>query len=109
MADYARVAYSLFADRVKTWITLNEPYTFCLSGYNLGVHPPLVALPGIADYICIKNVLVAHAKAWRIYDKEFRSKYNGVYYIIFIIFLEIFNAKKGKVGRYEHVYLKIVI
>ncbi|VVC94678.1 unnamed protein product, partial [Leptidea sinapis] len=28
-------------------------------------------------YLCTKNILLAHAKAWRVYDEEFRSLYHG--------------------------------
>ncbi|XP_061385063.1 myrosinase 1-like [Danaus plexippus] len=76
-ADYARVVFSLYADRVKTWITLNEPLTFCDIAYNFGVHAPGIVSRGIGNYICNKNTMLAHAKAWRIYDKEFRPKYTG--------------------------------
>ncbi|VVC94672.1 unnamed protein product, partial [Leptidea sinapis] len=76
-ADYARVAFALFGDRVKTWITINEPLIMCEATYSMGLHAPGVSSPGFGDYLCSKNVIMAHAKAWRIYDEEFRSKYNG--------------------------------
>ncbi|XP_061385074.1 myrosinase 1-like [Danaus plexippus] len=76
-ADYARVVFSLYADRVKTWITLNEPMTFCDIAYTFGIHAPGIVSSGIGNYICSKNTMLAHAKAWRIYDKEFRRKYKG--------------------------------
>ncbi|CAH0717626.1 unnamed protein product, partial [Brenthis ino] len=76
-ADYARVAFNLFGDRVKTWLTLNEPVIFCEVPYNTGAHAPGVLSPGIGNYICNKNAMLAHAKAWRIYDEEFRHIYHG--------------------------------
>ncbi|CAH2097422.1 unnamed protein product [Euphydryas editha] len=76
-SNYARIAFSLFGDRVKTWLTLNEPITFCDIAYNIGTQAPGYISPGIGSYICNKNAMLAHAKAYRIYDKEFRSKYNG--------------------------------
>ncbi|KAL4705454.1 hypothetical protein ACJJTC_007026 [Scirpophaga incertulas] len=74
-ADYARVLFTLYGDRVQTWHTVNEPWVICDLGYT-------VLAPGISDYdvgrlLCSKYVLLAHAKAWRIYDEEFRPKYNG--------------------------------
>ncbi|CAH2097431.1 unnamed protein product [Euphydryas editha] len=85
-ANYARVAFSLFGDRVKFWITLNEPITFCDIAYNSGSQAPGYIIPGVGNYICNKNAMLAHAKAYRIYDKEFRSKYNGKVSIVNEIF-----------------------
>ncbi|XP_045455837.1 myrosinase 1-like [Melitaea cinxia] len=76
-ADYARVAYSLFGDRVKIWITLNEPVMFCDIAYNTGALAPGVYSPGRGSFLCNKHSMIAHAKAYRIYDEEFRPKYNG--------------------------------
>ncbi|CAH2097426.1 unnamed protein product [Euphydryas editha] len=85
-ANYARVAFSLFGDRVKFWITLNEPITVCDIAYNTGSQAPGYISPGVGNYICNKNAMLAHAKAYRIYDKEFRSKYNGKVSIVNEIF-----------------------
>ncbi|KPJ08092.1 Myrosinase 1 [Papilio machaon] len=76
-ADYARIAYKLFGDRVKTWVTINEPIVVCDVAYNTGSFAPGVKDPEFASYLCNKNILLAHAKAWRIYDEEFKPKYHG--------------------------------
>lgn len=75
-ADYARVAFNAFGDRVKFWLSFNEPYLFCLSNWNYGQRSPFEE-PPVKPYICTHNVIKAHAKAWRIYDEEFRAKQNG--------------------------------
>lgn len=36
-----------------------------------------------ADYIAGHNLLLAHARAYHIYDKEFRNTQNGLLYIFF--------------------------
>ncbi|XP_066245161.1 myrosinase 1-like isoform X2 [Euwallacea similis] len=76
-AEYARVAYSLFGDYVKLWVTLNEPKSTCLIGYGDGNSPPALVLPGDGVYQCAKTQILAHAKAWRIYDEEFRAVQGG--------------------------------
>ncbi|XP_068624871.1 myrosinase 1-like [Battus philenor] len=76
-ADYARVAFTLFGDRVKTWITINEPLLACDVAYNTGNIAPGIRDPEFANYLCAKHMLLAHAKAWRIYDEEFRHMYHG--------------------------------
>lgn len=32
---YAELCFKTFGDRVKNWITFNEPWTFCLQGSYL--------------------------------------------------------------------------
>jgi beta-glucosidase len=39
-ADYASLAAERLADRIGTWITLNEPFVVTAFGYALGVHAP---------------------------------------------------------------------
>ncbi|XP_030026240.2 myrosinase 1 [Manduca sexta] len=74
--DYARVVYSLYADRVKTWITINEPVAICDTAYSMGTFAPgIIHLESV--YLCSKNVLLAHAKAWRVYDEEYKPLYHG--------------------------------
>ncbi|KAF9810027.1 hypothetical protein SFRURICE_003155, partial [Spodoptera frugiperda] len=75
--DYARVAYTLFGDRVKWWVTINEPLIICDVVYNSGLLAPAVISPEVGNHLCTKNVVMAHAKAYRVYDEEFRPKYNG--------------------------------
>ncbi|HEY2075097.1 MAG TPA: GH1 family beta-glucosidase [Streptosporangiaceae bacterium] len=43
-ADYAVVAAERLADRIPTWITLNEPFIVTAFGYALGIHAPGKAL-----------------------------------------------------------------
>ncbi|XP_023951781.1 myrosinase 1 isoform X2 [Bicyclus anynana] len=75
--DYARVVYTLYADRVKTWLTLNEPNTVCDYFYNSGVFATRIKESDFAPFLCNKHMMLAHATAYRIFDKEFRPKYKG--------------------------------
>ncbi|XP_063224923.1 myrosinase 1-like isoform X1 [Bacillus rossius redtenbacheri] len=75
--DYARVLYTNFGDRVKWWLTFNEPGTF-VDGYTShGCVPPAVDAPGVGDYLVAHSILKAHARAYRLYDREFRSEQKG--------------------------------
>ncbi|CAI8585869.1 unnamed protein product [Vicia faba] len=38
--DYAELCFKEFGDRVKYWITINEPSTYTTSGYAIGMFPP---------------------------------------------------------------------
>ncbi len=61
-ADYAALMYDRLGDRVKNWMTLNEPWVVVDGGYFHGAHPP-----GIKDralgYRAGHNQLRAHAYA----------------------------------------------
>ncbi|KAJ3641010.1 hypothetical protein Zmor_027539 [Zophobas morio] len=77
--DFARVAFGLFGDRVKAWITINEPASICVGTYENGEGAPAyVESPGIGLYLCGKTILLAHAKAYRLYDNEFRHTQYGI-------------------------------
>ncbi|XP_037298730.1 myrosinase 1-like isoform X2 [Manduca sexta] len=115
--NYARIAFSLFGDRVKTWITINEPLIMCDVPYNTGSMAPAIVNPDVGAHLCAKNVLMAHAKAWRIYDKEFRPKYHGELSLAnHLIWYEPFTpedeeitetAREYMAGRYSHpIYSK---
>lgn len=91
-ADYARVVYSLYGDRVKVWFTINEPQIVCDYAYNTGLIAPGLKSPEYGTYICNKVILLAHAKAYRIYDEEFRAEYHGEIFAIFVTFFVIIRA-----------------
>lgn len=79
--DYARVVYGLFGDRVKLWITMNEPREICYQGYGAGTLAPALNIEGVGNYLCNKNLLLAHARAFHIYDDEFRASQGGNIFI----------------------------
>ncbi|KAJ3649795.1 hypothetical protein Zmor_021516 [Zophobas morio] len=76
-AEFARTAFSLFGDDVKNWTTINEPKQTCITGYGLGNSAPGAPASGIGEYDCMHTLLRAHAKAYHIYDEEFRATQNG--------------------------------
>lgn len=75
--DFAFVCFNLFGDRVKTWITVNEPPSFCEDTYDNGNGAPGVLSSGVGDYLCGRTVLLAHARAYRLYENMFRKTQNG--------------------------------
>ncbi|VEN50230.1 unnamed protein product [Callosobruchus maculatus] len=75
--DYAELCFKHFGDEVSNWLTFNEPISTCQQGYGNAVKAPLIHSPGIGEYICGKNMMLAHARAWHIYNDKFRSKQKG--------------------------------
>ena len=65
-AEYTEVIVSKLSDRVKNWITINEPQVFVNLGHKDGVHAPGLKL-GLDDLLQIShNVLLAHGKAAKV-------------------------------------------
>lgn len=75
--NYARFCFSTFGDRVKQWITINEPNIFSLLAYEFGIFPPGVPHPGTKGYQAAHNLIKAHARSWHSYDSLFRKEQKG--------------------------------
>jgi beta-glucosidase/6-phospho-beta-glucosidase/beta-galactosidase len=74
---YADVLYSHFGDRVKRWITFNEPFNFCIEGYGIGTMAPGVKQSGVADYLCSHHTLLSHAAAYQLYQEKYVKVQKG--------------------------------
>ncbi|XP_033842544.2 lactase/phlorizin hydrolase [Periophthalmus magnuspinnatus] len=67
--SYAEFCFKTFGDRVKFWITFNDPFTIAWKGYGSGEMPPnLKANPGVTPYKVGHNLIKAHAKAYHTYN-----------------------------------------
>ncbi|MEM7654609.1 MAG: GH1 family beta-glucosidase [Bacteroidota bacterium] len=76
-AEYARVCFEAFGDRVKHWITLNEPWVVAMLGYGQGVMAPGM-ISNTAPYEAAHILLLAHAKAVQIYREHYQPTIGGV-------------------------------
>ncbi|PSN48334.1 hypothetical protein C0J52_03416 [Blattella germanica] len=70
--DYACLLFSNFGDRVKVWLTFNEPASI-VQGYETTHFPPGIELPGVGGYLAARSVLLAHARAYHAYQQHFRQ------------------------------------
>lgn len=75
--DYARIVFRELGPKVKIFVTINELAAFCREGYDNGVKAPGKVLMPRGGWLCGHNALKAHARAYHIYDKEFRPTQNG--------------------------------
>ena len=62
-ANYARVVVENFSDRVKYFMTFNEPQCFVGLGYGEGVLAPGQKMSAAETFPIAHNVLLAHGKA----------------------------------------------
>ena len=63
--NYAQIAVDSFGDRVKNWITINEPFEFACFGHLLGKHAPGRHSPK-AYFHVMHNLLLAHGKTLKL-------------------------------------------
>ena len=81
--DYAELCFKEFGDRVKRWITLNEPYTFSDGGYVTGQLAPgrcsawlnlncTGGNSGTEPYLVTHHQLLAHAAAVKVYKQKYQ-------------------------------------
>ncbi|XP_075140642.1 lactase/phlorizin hydrolase [Leptodactylus fuscus] len=75
--DYSEVLFQRLGDRVKFWITLNEPYIVAHLGYGEGAFAPGLRSPGIGVYVAGHNLIKAHAEVWHMYNDKYRATQGG--------------------------------
>ncbi|XP_078588140.1 lactase/phlorizin hydrolase-like [Branchiostoma floridae x Branchiostoma japonicum] len=75
--DYADFVFQTFGDRVRYWITFNEPWVVCFLGYGTGGNAPGIQDSGNSTYLCGHTILKAHAEAWNTYDTTYRGSQQG--------------------------------
>uniref|UniRef100_A0A8C5SQ55 Lactase n=1 Tax=Laticauda laticaudata TaxID=8630 RepID=A0A8C5SQ55_LATLA len=77
--SYADFCFQTFGDRVKFWITFNEPVVISWFGYDTGAHPPSVENnPGDTLYKVGHTILKAHARVYHTYDQKYRKNQKGI-------------------------------
>ncbi|XP_027912093.1 beta-glucosidase 13-like [Vigna unguiculata] len=86
--DYAELCFKEFGDRVKNWITLNEPLTYSQQGYTVGIMAPGRCSSwlnpscnggdsGTEPYLVTHHQLLAHAAAVNVYKTKYERIQNG--------------------------------
>ncbi|XP_042501607.1 beta-glucosidase 18-like [Macadamia integrifolia] len=95
---FAEVCFKAFGDRVKYWVTFNEPNIMVKFGYITGKFPPnhcstsnstqssdggcKYGNPAIEPYIAAHNVILAHANAVSIYREKYQVDQEGMIGIV---------------------------
>jgi len=73
---YAEICFEAFGDRVKHWLTLNEPWVVAILGYGQGVFAP-GRLSNDEPYLAGHQLLRAHAQAVHSYRSKFQPEQGG--------------------------------
>ncbi|MDQ8181350.1 GH1 family beta-glucosidase [Pelagicoccus sp. SDUM812005] len=75
-AQYSRICFERFGDRVKNWITLNEPWCSSFLGHGNAYFAPGRASAD-EPYVAAHNLLRAHAYIVDVYRREFQAEQKG--------------------------------
>ncbi|KAJ3679743.1 hypothetical protein LUZ60_017754 [Juncus effusus] len=87
--NYAEVCFKEFGDRVKHWITFNEPWSFCSGGYDRGQYAPGRCSSWMAEnctagdsgrepYKVCHHQLIAHGAAVKLYKEKYQASQKGI-------------------------------
>ncbi|KAJ4703512.1 Beta-glucosidase [Melia azedarach] len=75
---YADTCFASFGDRVKNWITINEPLQTAVNGYDTGIFAPGRSQNSITEpYLVAHHQILAHAAAFSIYQSKYKDKQGG--------------------------------
>lgn len=74
--EYANVCFELFGNRVKHWITFNEPWVVAILGYGQGVFAP-GRVSNTEPYLVGHNILLAHAQTVALYRNTYQKHQQG--------------------------------
>ncbi|KAK4386436.1 Beta-glucosidase 12 [Sesamum angolense] len=86
--DFSDLLFHQFGDRVKYWVTINEPWTFSVYGYAFGLFAPgrcsnwqgLNCTGGdsaIEPYLVAHNQLLAHSAVVNLYRNKYQAMQKG--------------------------------
>ncbi|XP_057421047.1 beta-glucosidase 18-like isoform X2 [Lotus japonicus] len=93
-AYYADLCFKTFGDRVKYWITFNEPNIVVPMGYRSGIFPPCRCSSSLAlvkcregdsekePFVAAHNIILSHAAAVHIYRTKYQTKQRGTIGIV---------------------------
>ncbi|KAL5567248.1 hypothetical protein UlMin_030412 [Ulmus minor] len=114
--DYAELCYKEFGDRVKHWITLNEPSMYSMEGYANGMFPPsrcskwqkLNCTGGNSatePYLVTHYQILAHAAAAKLYKQKYQASQKGLIGITLVSSwcVTISNAKHNKNAAQRYI------
>ncbi|XP_044488695.1 beta-glucosidase 17-like isoform X2 [Mangifera indica] len=86
--DYANFCFQEFGDRVKYWISLNEPNLFSSAGYATGAYPPgrcsyyvencTQGNSATEPYLVAHHMILSHATAANLYRHKYQASQKGI-------------------------------
>ncbi|XP_059649064.1 beta-glucosidase 12-like [Cornus florida] len=85
--EYANFCFRTFGDRIKQWLTMNEPYEFSTYGYGYGYYAPGRCSNYIGNctsgnsatepYIVGHHLILSHGAAVKLYREKYKAFQKG--------------------------------
>ncbi|KAJ0976995.1 hypothetical protein J5N97_012469 [Dioscorea zingiberensis] len=84
--DFCNICFHEFGDKVKHWITLNEPWHYSTNGHGRGTDAPGRCSPIFGcsagnslcePYTVTHNLILAHGEAVRLYKEKYQANQRG--------------------------------
>lgn len=105
---YANVCFNEFGDRVKYWVTFNEPNYEPIVAYDTGVYPParcsypygMKCSAGDSTrepYQVAHNILLSHASAAELYKRKYQ-----------VIESDFFSRQTSEFSKHPYNFIKQV-
>ncbi|UPL02481.1 hypothetical protein LCI18_013415 [Fusarium solani-melongenae] len=99
---YARLCFSRFGDRVKKWVTFNEPYITSIFAHHNGVLAPGRCAAAGNDtktepWRVGHTLILSHAEVVQIYSKEFASQKGDISVVLNGHFYEPYSDSKADI------------
>ncbi|KZV16049.1 hypothetical protein F511_26178 [Dorcoceras hygrometricum] len=84
---YADICFKYFGNRVKHWVTFNEPNVMAIRGYRSGIYPPSRCSGSFGNctkgnsvkepLVAAHNMILSHAAAVNIYRNVYQKEQGG--------------------------------
>lgn len=107
--DYAEFCFKTYGDRVKNWMTFNEPRVIAALGYNDGFHAPgrcskeygncTEGNSGTEPYIAAHHLILSHAEA----VQRYRQKYLVSTYLFMLAIMLIYACSFLNIYILDHL------
>lgn len=79
---FANVCFKRFGDRVKHWITINEPWSVVCGQYIIGHFPPHIKYDIEKAVVAMNNLMIAHSKCVIMYKEMNLDGEIGIVHIL---------------------------
>ena len=97
--EFTHLAACAFGDRVKNWVTINEPWCASFLSYKIGIHAPGLNDP-FGAFTAAHHLLLAHGQAVKILRTDCAGAHVGIALNLSPFYPQTESAADREVARY---------